>query len=201
MATLLSPKRRLADVRRTTYFHPKLCKTSETFASRRPRATKRKEKSQGQMEQENVFLNYKAERIVNSVIDDFLLQVSKYDPASCPQQCLEVSARVRDEVKLMQSNQHRIIVSVTMGQSNSQSIMFASRCLWNESRDNFATVSRQEKEFFISISVFGIFKEWLIRKCVKLPEMFTKNYCASKQLLLLASWVRSVELNISSISI
>ena len=56
---------------------------------------------------------------------------------------------------------------MTIGQKNEQGLITASRCLWDESRDNFAAVSFENNSLFAVATLYGLNYEWWIFQCLK----------------------------------
>ncbi|CAM9277509.1 unnamed protein product, partial [Choristocarpus tenellus] len=54
---------------------------------------------------------------------------------------------------------YKIVVQVTIGQMKNQGVRVASRCLWDTSTDNHASVHYKTQSLWCSAMVFGVYTE------------------------------------------
>ena len=66
---------------------------------------------------------------------------------------------MKTRVKNLGFKRYKIVVNVMVGQSNEQGMQFASRCMWDTETDNVATVTRQHKDMYVVVNVFGVYFE------------------------------------------
>ena len=70
--------------------------------------------------------------------------------------CKEIADKIKEQCKtMMDVPRYKIIVQVTIGQMRDQGIKISSRCLWDTTTDNYATVSFQNQQVFATANVFA----------------------------------------------
>jgi len=75
-----------------------------------------------------------------------------------------LSKDIADKIKTKCKNtlnlpRYKLIVQVTIGQKKDQGVSITSRCLWDTSTDNYASVSYQDAFIWASALVFGLYIE------------------------------------------
>lgn len=87
------------------------------------------------------------------------LKDKKYDHRECLELCPSLSRIIQDKVKAIGLQRYKLITVVHMGENRGQSTRVASRCLWNEKYDNYASSSYYGETIFAQATVFGIYLE------------------------------------------
>lgn len=78
----------------------------------------------------------------------------------CSKLACELSEKIKDEVKQKMNLPRRKLVSfVTIGAQQGQGARVASRCVWNEKADCYASSSYKNSSLFAVGIVFAIFLE------------------------------------------
>lgn len=72
---------------------------------------------------------------------------------------VEICDQIRDECKKLKMPRYKIIVQATIGQLKGQGVRICSRCLWDETTDNYASASYQNQTLWASVMVFGLYTE------------------------------------------
>lgn len=78
----------------------------------------------------------------------------------CSKLACELSERIKDDVKQKLKLPRRKLVSfVTIGSQKGQGARVASRCVWNEKADRYASSSYKNSTLFAVGMVFAVFLE------------------------------------------
>ncbi|KAK7103156.1 dynein light chain Tctex-type protein 2B-like [Littorina saxatilis] len=104
------------------------------------------------------FSQRKAEQIIYSVLDVYLSQKS-YDPRRFPLLSKTLAELIKERVKATGLERYKIVAIVTMCENKSQGTRVASRCLWNQSCDDHASVVYEGANFFAVGSVYAVYFE------------------------------------------
>lgn len=68
----------------------------------------------------------------------------------------KIKHQIKEKLNLAR---YKIIVQVTIGQKKDQGVRITSRCLWDTSTDNYATVNYQNEHVWVSALVFGLYTD------------------------------------------
>jgi len=98
------------------------------------------------------------EKIIHEVLEESL-QHENYDVKKSRDLIKNVSQTIKDKVKEMDIPRYKLVVMVHIGENKGQDIKIASRCLWNDVYDSYATASLQNSSILAQASVFGVFFE------------------------------------------
>ncbi|XP_052809196.1 dynein light chain Tctex-type protein 2B-like [Mya arenaria] len=71
----------------------------------------------------------------------------------------DLSDKIKDTVKELGFNRHKIAVNVMVGQAADQGMEVASRCVWDDKNDNSVCVTFSHKDLFVVALVFGAYFE------------------------------------------
>lgn len=72
----------------------------------------------------------------------------------------DLADKIKNEIKLkLNLPRYKIIVQVTVGQRKDQGVRITSRCLWDTSTDNYASVNYQNEHVWVSALVFGLYTD------------------------------------------
>jgi len=72
----------------------------------------------------------------------------------------DIADKIKEECKSsMNIPRYKVIVQVTIGQMKDQGVKITSRCLWDTSTDNYATVCFQNEHIWASAIVFGLYTD------------------------------------------
>jgi hypothetical protein len=88
------------------------------------------------------------EYLTDNIYDDFTSKITS----------LSLSEQIKDFFKLI-SQRYRIIVQVFIQQHLDQSILIASRSLWDKTRDTFIQTNLKKTNISLLVIVFFIYKE------------------------------------------
>ena len=99
---------------------------------------------------------------VKKIIEEVLaqkLEGQTYDNLAAQTQALEISDIIKQRCKKLNLNRYKIVVQVVIGELAGQGIRVASKCLWNNDFDNYASVSYTANDMFATAMVFGCYTE------------------------------------------
>ena len=109
--------------------------------------------------QEEKFDVTKVKQVVDDSLRLFLIKQSAYNPTKCAQISRYISEDVKSRMKTLGFKRYKFVVNVIVGQTKEQGMEFASRCVWNTETDNMATVTRQHKDMYVVVNVYGVYVE------------------------------------------
>ena len=92
------------------------------------------------------------QRYVTPMLNNYV-----YDAESASKYSRALAASVTDAMKHMDMPRYRFVVNVTIGGKCGQAFGLTSRCLWDDKRDNFATIQFKGKDYFIVITVHAVY--------------------------------------------
>jgi hypothetical protein len=123
----------------------------------------------------------RAEAIIEQVLQSYL-DGESYDAMKCGQMSLHLSEIIKERIKSDLSNpppnilekapkvrtedgkivrqihpRYRVVCAVVIGQLSGQSLRYASRCMWDPSRDSYASGSFQNSSLFATATVFAVY--------------------------------------------
>lgn len=83
----------------------------------------------------------------------------EYDHAQAKGWAEEIVGQVKQQVKQLNIPSYKIVVQSVIGQVEGQGVRVASKCLWDETNDNYATFTYSNASLFCTGIVFGIYYE------------------------------------------
>ena len=104
------------------------------------------------------FYPSKVKKIIEQVVTK-ILEDQTYDSSNSRVWAETIVANVRDLVKQLNIPSYKIIVQSVVGQVAGQGVRVASKCLWDETNDNYATYTFSNSSLFCTTFVFGIYYE------------------------------------------
>ncbi|XP_071952503.1 dynein light chain Tctex-type 5-B-like [Antedon mediterranea] len=99
---------------------------------------------------------------IKDILQDALegyLGEEKYEPELCKQMTKTISEVVKARVKDLRLKRYKIIVVIHIGQLNDQGMRVSSRCLWDDSNDNFSSHQFANNSLFAVAMVYGVYYE------------------------------------------
>ena len=110
------------------------------------------------LEPDRRFPVQEVQKIAEQVLQENLKN-QKYEGEKCSMLCPSLSRLIQDKVKSIGLQRYKLITLVSIGENKSQSARVASRCLWNENFDNYASANFYTETMFAQATVFGIYLE------------------------------------------
>ncbi|XP_071492067.1 dynein light chain Tctex-type protein 2B-like [Diadema antillarum] len=83
----------------------------------------------------------------------------EYLPSSVESLTKELSEAVKFDVKSLGFARHKIVSHVIVGPLGGQSVQVASRFVWDDKLDNYASISYQNSSIFAVALVYGVYYE------------------------------------------
>ena len=105
-----------------------------------------------------VFNAIQVQEVAQEVLDKNLTGVT-YEAIKSRELACDLANEIRDRVKTLNLKRYRVVVYVQIGSKNGQHVFVASRCVWAEKTDNFASASFQNSHLFAIATVFGLYLE------------------------------------------
>ena len=89
-----------------------------------------------------------------------------------------MAEKIADEIKSackgLSIPAYKIVVQTVIGQVQGQGVKVASKCLWDEGNDNYASYTFCNHSLFCTGIVFGIYYEWVMVIKQANPARFLK---------------------------
>ena len=86
------------------------------------------------------------------------LQNETYDASTTQQLCIKLSNLIKIRAKRIVPERYRVIVVVNVGlRQLAGDVIFASRCLWNSSTDNFVSGTYQNESLYAVANVYAVY--------------------------------------------
>ncbi len=98
------------------------------------------------------------EKIIETVLYDKLSR-ELYEPIKCKQLTAEIVDDVKLKVKSLNLTRYKIVVVAQIGSMDGQCVRIASRCVWADKTDNFASAKFQNNNLFAVATVYGLYHE------------------------------------------
>jgi X breakpoint 2-interacting protein len=115
-------------------------------------------KSRDSRRKEDLFYVHEIKLLMDEVLEKNL-DNEKYDAEACKKMCLLLCEDIKQQVKELGMTRYRIICHVSIGSCGGQGLIMASRFIWNDIKDNFATSTFRNMSLFAVATVFGVLKE------------------------------------------
>ena len=124
------------------------------------------------------------ENLLKQIVDDRFIDM-KYHKKYAPTMTRVLAAEIKEKLKELNYERYKWITVVQMGEIKDQGMVSCSRCAWDKNNDNHASYYYKNSSIYVNVTVFGVYREWLIREITFLikTEMIRKyettNYCSS----------------------
>lgn len=107
---------------------------------------------------EERFESWRVEQMMLQVLQERLADVS-YDYFRCQTLAKELAAEIQSRARDFRWARYKILCQVTLGQKTQQSVQVASRCLWDQAVDNYASVTYATQSVFAVAQCYGVYYE------------------------------------------
>lgn len=87
------------------------------------------------------------------------MEKQQYDPVKAAHITKHIAEDIREKVKALGCERHKLVIQVTLGQKTGQAMRIASRCLWDTSTDGFATEYYENESLYCVCQVFALYYE------------------------------------------
>lgn len=95
-------------------------------------------------------------RLVHEILQNHL-ENFKYEPNKCKDVVQLMSDEIKTRTKSILYKRYKLIVNLTIGQNAGNSLIMASRSLWNPDTDNECTVTYKNNTLFAIATVFACY--------------------------------------------
>ena len=102
---------------------------------------------------------------ISPIVDKILqekLEGHCYDSKICNTMCQSLSDEIKEKVKRLKFDRYKLVTHVLMGELRNQGMQVSSRCVWDDTCDDFATCNYQGKDLFCTVTVYGVYHEWML---------------------------------------
>ncbi|KAL3856582.1 hypothetical protein ACJMK2_011317 [Sinanodonta woodiana] len=104
------------------------------------------------------FPQLKVEQILKTILE-FRLSDMMYDPARCKYLTTELTSVIKEKVKALHIPRYKLVCSITLIENSRQDLHIASRCIWNQDTDNFASYTYRNSSLIAVANVYGVYFE------------------------------------------
>jgi hypothetical protein len=118
--------------------------------------TKISEQNTFQLEPECLFPVDRATAIIKDILHKALDGVD-YDVDTCSRLCKSLADQLKSEMRQFHLPRYKLVSSCCIGDRNCQGLRIASRCAWDEIRDNYASYAYENKTLFATATVYGVY--------------------------------------------
>ncbi len=87
------------------------------------------------------------------------MERAAYDSVKAAHISKHIAEDLREKVKALGCDRHKLIIQVTLGQKTGQAMRLASRCLWDTATDGFASEAYENETLFCVCQVFALYYE------------------------------------------
>ncbi|KAK9791152.1 hypothetical protein WJX73_004988 [Symbiochloris irregularis] len=105
-----------------------------------------------------VFRRHKVLAVIQNALQEKVAG-QQYDPVKGAQHAKQFADHVREKVKALGAERHKIIVQVTLAQKKGQASRIASRCLWDAATDTCASATYENEHILCTCQVYGLYFE------------------------------------------
>ena len=104
------------------------------------------------------FYPSKVRDIIRDIIEKHLKD-KEYDHAMAKTQSEKIADEIKAAVKNLNLPSYKIVCQTVIGQLQGQGVRVASKCLWDEQNDNYASYTFTNPSLFCTGIVFGFYYE------------------------------------------
>ncbi|KXJ11022.1 tctex1 domain-containing protein 1-A [Exaiptasia diaphana] len=103
------------------------------------------------------FVPHIVKQVMDSTLEEALDGLDCYEPAKCRSLSVSVCEDIKQKVKWLNYDRYKLVCVVYFGSINGQEMRLASRCLWNESWDSFASSSVRKGDVYAVALMYGVY--------------------------------------------
>ena len=99
---------------------------------------------------------------MKSCIEEVVLRNLKdkeYEHSTAKMMAELIADQIKMQVKALSIPSYKIVVQTVIGEITGQGVRVASKCLWDDQNDNWASFTYQNNSLFCTGIVFGIYYE------------------------------------------
>ena len=100
----------------------------------------------------------KVESLLKETLEHRLNNVS-YSSDTCRPLTTDLTADIKSKVKALEFPRYKLVCNVIITENKAQGMEIASRCVWNQSTDNFASYTYTNASLIAIANVYGVYFE------------------------------------------
>ena len=104
------------------------------------------------------FYPSKVRDCISQIVTHYLKD-KEYDHAAANTLAQKIADEIKSAVKGLSIPSYKIVVQTVIGQVQGQGVRVASKCLWDDQNDNYASFTYTNNSLFCTGIVFGIYYE------------------------------------------
>ena len=105
------------------------------------------------------FYPSKVRECIEEIVTKYLADKETYEHKQAKELAEKLADEIRTAVKQLSIPAYKIVVQTVIGQLNGQGVRVASKCLWDQENDNYASFTYTNSALFCTGIVFGIYYE------------------------------------------
>lgn len=105
------------------------------------------------------FVPHIVKQIMESTLEESLEGLDNYEASKCRALSVSVCEDIKQKVKWLNYDRYKLVCIVYFGSVNGQEVRVASRCLWNETSDNFATSTVVKGDVYAVALMYGVYTD------------------------------------------
>lgn len=100
----------------------------------------------------------KVELVLKGVIENHP-GLAQYNPIRCKILARDLTERINERVKELEFPRYKLVTNVIIMERKDQGVNIASRCIWNQQTDNFASYTYKNSAVIVVAYVHGVYFE------------------------------------------
>ncbi|DBA91170.1 hypothetical protein WJX82_006190 [Trebouxia sp. C0006] len=105
-----------------------------------------------------VFKRHKVQAVLKQALRE-RMEGQQYDPVKAAQYAKQLADDLREKIKALGYDRHKLVVQVTLGQKKGQAMRVVSRCLWDTHSDSSASELYENETLYCVCQVYGLYYE------------------------------------------
>ncbi|CAF1058715.1 unnamed protein product [Didymodactylos carnosus] len=102
---------------------------------------------------------FRVRKLINNELN-FVPHTIKYDSKIYLELIKDLTVQLKKSIRDVTYSRYKIVVIITGGQNNSnQTLIYASRCLWDKTTDGSLTVNYKVGDIYLLITVYFVYTE------------------------------------------
>ena len=104
------------------------------------------------------FRSHEVQALLRAVLRE-RIEKQAYDPVKAAHISKHIAEDLREKVKALGFERHKLVIQVTLGQKTGQAMRIVSRCLWDTGTDGFASEYYENETLYCVCQVFALYYE------------------------------------------
>jgi hypothetical protein len=106
------------------------------------------------------------QKFMSAQVQEFMADIlrenlddKEYDSTKCSSLVTELTNTIKHRAKELKLTRYKLVIQVMIGQNGQQCVQVGSRCIWDQTTDNFASATYNSKQLFAVANCFGVYFE------------------------------------------